>query len=285
MPDGYAEEANARTRRADSRAHLTLLVAAFLGLILAGLWAWDRYIYRTEFTVQDAPVPAYLGFSFVAGLVSFFAPCAFPMLPAYAGTYLATETAGTRRDAMRLGSACAAGVLGFFLVLGLLLSLVSPAIAPVLFLAPPVIGAVLVVAGLLLVKGFAWKPAGPAARLSALFARQERASTRFAVFGVAYGLASMGCTLPVLMAVFVGPFLLGDLSLSWAGFGLYAVAMAGMILVVTYLLARSRNTLLARMQGSTERIKKASGALLVVAGAYLIYYYYFVGTGVPFLST
>src|SRR5215211_7622599 len=96
------------------------------------------------------------------------------------------------------------------------------------------------------------------------------------LFGIGYGIASLGCTLPVFLAV-VGSAASGaSTALVFAAYG------AGMAVVVTALAlaaALLREGLARRLRSVLPYMSRVAGALLVVAGGYLAYYWYRVGFG------
>jgi len=60
-------------------------------------------------------------------------------------------------------------------------------------------------------------------------------------------------------------------------FASFASAMALMMLLTSLLVGLAKASLLHRLQASTVWIKRASGAVLIVAGLYLGYYYIAAG--------
>ena len=96
------------------------------------------------------------------------------------------------------------------------------------------------------------------------------------LFGVGYGVASLGCTLPVFLAV-VGSAASGaSTAVVFAAYG------AGMAVVVTALALAAaflREGLARGLRRVLPYMSRIAGALLVVAGGYLAYYWYRIGFG------
>ncbi|MFB6206598.1 MAG: cytochrome c biogenesis CcdA family protein [Haloglomus sp.] len=218
---------------------------------------------------------ARLAFAFSAGTATFFAPCAFPLLPGYVAFYLGQgageESAGPFPT--RMGRAAGIGVvasLGFFVVYGFLAGLAAALGASALrdiAILEPVVGGLLVVLGVALVSG-----AVP--DLHVLLPERRRTAGGYFAFGVVYAVAAAGCTAPIfvglaLVALGAGPT--GAVLV----LGTYALGMAVMMVAVTLLAAVGRAGLLRRLSGQTGRVSRAAGALLAFAGVAQIYLYVF----------
>jgi cytochrome c-type biogenesis protein len=218
---------------------------------------------------------ARLAFAFSAGLATFFAPCAFPLLPGYVAFYLGQgsgEAAGTS-GLGRLARAAAVGVLaslGFFVVYGVLAGIAAAVGARALrdiAVLEPIIGGLLVALGAALFVGLL-------PDLHVLLPERRQTAGSYFAFGVVYAVAAAGCTAPV----FVGLALVA-LGSGPAGavliLGTYALGMAVMMIGVTLLAAVGRVGLLRRVSSQTGRVSRAAGGLLVVAGLAQIYLYVF----------
>mgnify|MGYP006299391715 FL=1 len=96
----------------------------------------------------DAAFAGTLTFAVGAGLATFFAPCAYPLLPGYVGYALQDEETGLGGAAVR-GLAASAGAVAVLAVLGSLLLAVGGRLARHLTLLEPLVGAALVVLGVL----------------------------------------------------------------------------------------------------------------------------------------
>jgi cytochrome c-type biogenesis protein len=164
------------------------------------------------------------GFAFGVGMVAAVNPCGFAMLPAYLSLYLGTEEEGfsKRSPATRLlrallvGATVFSGFVVLFGLAGLVISAGGSALLGVMPSLGIVIGGVLILVGL-------WMLAGRTLHVGAF----ERAAGRvgdprnvsvrgFFLFGLAYGAASLSCTLPAFLAV-VGSSLASGGFLAGAG--------------------------------------------------------------------
>ena len=236
----------------------------------------------------------------IAGLTTFFSPCAFPMFPGYMGLYLGLNApapvasarapgsySGAARRAALAGSATALGMLVVFLALGVALILAASAISKYVPDLQAVVGVVLIGLGALLLTNLQyWRIIAPVQRLGA-WIRGKGAATADAPppspgeglylklfgYGVGYAAAAAGCVAPAIFsAIFAG------LALGLVG-GLltvviYSLTAAILMIVVTVLLAVASRRFVNRLKAATPLIKKVSAAALIVVGAYLLYFYY-----------
>jgi cytochrome c-type biogenesis protein len=229
-----------------------------------------------------------LGFAFAAGAATFFAPCAFPLLPGYVAYFIGqVGDEGTGEDdpvLARLRRAAVVGLvtsLGFFLVYAALVGVVvgvgTRALTNVSVLEL-VVGALLVVLG----TGMATGTIEPGS-LYVTLPERRRSSTGFLLFGIVYAAAAAGCTAPVFLGL-AGLALSGGPVAAVGIFGAYAAGMSVLMVGVTVASALGRDALLRRASRSTGRISRVAGALLVVAGVVQIYLFLFEFKGMELLG-
>jgi cytochrome c-type biogenesis protein len=223
-----------------------------------------------------------VGFAFLAGSVTFLAPCAYPLLPGYVSYYLGrtTDCADLPRVAERpatrslLGRALVVGTLvslGVFGSYGLLAGLVA-------VFGTRLLGNVaileLVVGGLLVALGTAMAVGIELPTPTIQLPTRRRSGLNYVSFGVLYAAAAAGCTAPVFLAVIVVAFGasggLGVLTLV-----AYASGLALPLVGVTVATALGRDALVGRLAGRTELIHRIAGVLLVFAGLVQLYFYLF----------
>jgi cytochrome c-type biogenesis protein len=233
---------------------------AFASIMVGGWYLWSSVI--PEF--GSARGALYILFAFLAGIASFFAPCAFALLPGYASYYLGVGEL-RRNSPAYLGVLTASGILLFYLLIGVLVYALGQAISPYLRYLKPAVGFAFLLLGAMLYSGYALPL--PRAGIS----RQAEGAPAFFLFGFAYAATALGCTLPIFLALVIYPLFTGELILGFLAFVSYSLAKALLMVVVTYLVAYSREALIRRLAVSTAGIKKLSGIALVLLGAYLLY--------------
>jgi cytochrome c-type biogenesis protein len=222
------------------------------------------------------------GFAFGAGIVAAVNPCGFAMLPAYLSLYLGNEEAGFEKRSPLgrvLRALLVGGVvsLGFVLLFGLAGVVVSAGGSAILGTMPWVgmaIGAALILMGLWVLAGRTLYT-GVFERLAGRIADPKEMSVRgFFLFGLAYGLASLSCTLPVFLAVMGGSLAAGSFASGAGRFVSYGLGMASVLLVLTLALALFKGGVISRLRRVTPYVQPISAALLVLAGAYIIFYWW-----------
>ncbi len=227
------------------------------------------------------------GFAFGAGMIAAVNPCGFAMLPAYLSLYLGAEEEGFGKRsaparllrALLVGAVVSSGFVLLFAAAGLAISAGGSA----LLAAMPALG--ILIGGALVLVGF-WMLAGRSLytgvfeRLASRVGDPGTVSVRgFFLFGLAYGAASLSCTLPVFLAV-VGSSLATGGVLAGAGqFVGFGLGMAAVLMALTVALAFFKRGLVKRLRGAAAYVRLASAVLLVLAGAYIVYYWLSSGGG------
>jgi cytochrome c-type biogenesis protein len=213
----------------------------------------------------DAP----LALAFAAGLVATVNPCGFAMLPAYLSYFLGLDEPGGGRATV--GRALVIGLVvsaGFLLVFGVVGALVTLGLRWVITLIPwaaLLIGAGLVLLGLAMLAGYQ-----PVARLPKV---RGGAHSSVFVFGVAYAVASLSCTLPVFLTVVAGSLTRLDFLSGLVTFLVYGLGMSLVLVSVTLAMAMGRRSLVGWLRRSARYLNRVAGAILVVAGAYIVFFW------------
>jgi cytochrome c biogenesis protein CcdA len=219
------------------------------------------------------------GYAFVAGMVASVNPCGFVLLPAYLAYYLGGDPDGHghRRPAIRalaVSATVAASFALLFGLAGLLAGLAAAALVPVL----PWLGTAVGV-GLILLAGILASGRELTTSFAPRLAQHLRTATRnrglrgYAAYGTAYGLASLGCTLPVFLGVVGTSFQLHGLADATGQFVLFGLGMGTVLAVLTIATAGFGDGLIRRARTLGRHIGWASAAILWLAGAYIVYYW------------
>lgn len=213
-----------------------------------------------------------ISIALVAGGLAVVNPCGFPLLPAFLSYYLGAEEqrlppAPTRvLQGLFVGALVTVGFLGFFALVGLPVSYGVGAIARAVPWAGLVTGAALALAGLLTLLG-------RHLRLSThigMQPRRERRLRAMLLFGVGYGAASLGCTLPLFLTL-VGASLSGGGKVTT--FLAYGAGMAVVLMALSVLVALAREGAAHAVRPLLPQMHRIAGVLLLASGGYLFYYW------------
>ncbi len=231
--------------------------------------------------VNDLP----LAWAFGAGLLASVNPCGFVLLPSYIALYLGTNakdyqeqsTAQRFLRAVSLGLMVTIGFVVVFSIVGVVFTLGGRALIRFAPWASGVIGLALIALGAAILFG---RSLHLPFALPTLQPRGQGLSAAF-VFGIAYAVASLSCTLPIFLVI-VG----GTLALQGAGVGLtlfvsYALGMGTVLVALTLGAALFKNVVARYLHAALPYVERASAVLLVGAGAYLVAYqlFYYGGFG------
>ncbi|MFB6101673.1 MAG: cytochrome c biogenesis CcdA family protein [Haloplanus sp.] len=245
--------------------------------------------------MAGSPFPALLALAFSAGTATFFAPCAFPLVPGYLSYFLGetvsrepATTGGTpsgatgtlvgrvRRPLLRAGLIGVAASLGITLVYvglaGTTVALGAEALADIAVLEV-VVGVLFLLAGGAMATGRT--VSGSHVRLP----KRRRSVFGFFLFGVLYAGAAAGCTAPLFVAVVAKGLAAGPLR----GFGIaiaYALGTSAVLVVLTAVSAVGSSSAVSVLSDYTERIYRTAGGLLALSGLSEIYYYFYGFPGV-----
>jgi cytochrome c-type biogenesis protein len=213
-----------------------------------------------------------ISIALVAGGLAVVNPCGFPLLPAFLSFYLGADErrlppAPTRVvQGLVVGALVTVGFLGFFALVGLPVSYGVDAIARAVPWAGLVTGAALVLAGFLTLLG-------THLRLPTQLRvqpRRERRVGAMLLFGIGYGAASLGCTLPLFLTL-IGASLSGGGKITT--FLAYGAGMAVVLMALSVLVALAREGAARAVRPLLSHMNRIAGLLLLASGGYLFYYW------------
>ncbi len=221
-----------------------------------------------------------VGYAFGAGMVASVNPCGFFLLPSYISYNLGTEeegfyqsSAGSRIfKALLLGGVATAGFVVIFAVTGTLISLGGQWLVRVFPFAGVAIGVMMVLLGLWLV--VTQRTIGIMAASRVTVSRERNLRNVF-LFGIAYAIGSLSCTLPIFLVVVGGSLASQGLLASFSQFISYALGMGSILIAVTLGISFFQGAVTKWLRQAMPYVHRASALFLVAAGAYLIYYWVF----------
>lgn len=221
-----------------------------------------------------------LWLSFGSGLLAAVNPCGFVLLPTYLMYYLglsgrpgeSTDREGAVSRALVVSLALSAGFMSVFLIVGSISRLFTDWVNQNAKYVSLVVGLALVVLGVAMLFGYRLPISTP--KLDVGGRSKDRTVFSMFLFGVAYAVASIGCT--------IGPFsatVLGTISTSGFAAGLLAIALYGgaMSLLITSLtvsLAIAQGGLLRVLRKGMTYVETGSAIVMILSGFYLAWYWF-----------
>jgi cytochrome c-type biogenesis protein len=216
-----------------------------------------------------------LTLALAAGGLSTVNPCGFAMLPAYLSFYVGANedqlpTAGTRTaQGLLTGLMVTAGFLLVFGIVGLPITYGATQIVRAIPWVGIALGIALLVVGVATLAG---------RKISMTIANpvrpgQTRQPKTMFIFGVGYGIASLGCTLPVFLAVIGASLATRGAGSALAVLAAYGLGMAIMLILFSTGAALVRDGLVRTVRKLMPYMNRITGTMLTIAGLYLTYYW------------
>lgn len=217
-----------------------------------------------------------LAFAFTAGMLATVNPCGWAMLPAFVSYYLGSRQEGYegKPPAVRLWDGLLLGLLvtaGFLVIFGGAGIAISSGLRFIVQWMPFVallMGIALTLLGVWLLAGKSLPFSLPTLNVD-LQSRNPR--TAF-LFGIAYALASLSCTLPIFLVI-VGTSLtaagaIGNVAMFFS----YAAGMAVVLMAVSLSAALVKGAVTEWLHGLLPYVHRIGAVMLILAGLYLIWY-------------
>lgn len=215
-------------------------------------------------------------YSFLLGVLAAVNPCGFVLLPAYLLYFLGLDNSGehgTQRASLRralvVSSAVSLGFISVFLVVGTISRLFTQWLELNAKYAGFAIGIAMIFIGLAML--FGWKPPLITPNISQ---GRDRTFPAMFLFGVAYAIASIGCTIGFLTTAIFGSIGTNGFVSGVVSIGLYGVGMALLVSALTVTLAFAQSGLLRFLRGGLRFIDRLAAVCIVLIGTYLTWYWY-----------
>lgn len=217
-----------------------------------------------------------LSLSFVRGMLAAVNPCGFILLPTYLLYFLGLSSADTGvtkaplRRALLVSAAVSAGFLAVFLVVGLIAELFTNWVIGNAKYLTAVIGVGLVVLGVAMLFGYRLPITTP--KLDA--GGRDRTVRSMFVYGIAYAVASIGCTIGLFIATLFGTASREGYLAGVANVVAYGAGMALLITALTVTLSVANVGLLKVLRRGMQYVEMVAGAFVLLSGLYLLWYFW-----------
>lgn len=214
-------------------------------------------------------------YSFILGVLAAVNPCGFVLLPTYLIFFLGTreETELTTSERMRralvVSSGISIGFLAIFFVIGVISRLFTQWIELNAKYASLAIGIVLVIGGARMLTG--WTPKFALPQIGGVQTKTFRATV---IYGVAYALASIGCTIGFLTTAVFGSIALHGFISGVFSILLYGLGMAMLVTALTVSLAFAKTGIVTMIKNRLHIVQRLGAIFVTITGIYLVLYWY-----------
>jgi cytochrome c biogenesis protein CcdA len=211
----------------------------------------------------------------VAGALASVNPCGFPLLPAFLSFYVGADDDVLPQAPVRVvqgllvGLLVSAGFLAVFAVVGVPVANGVTRLTSAIPWAGLAIGVLMVTfaIGELAGRNLYLRPGRP------LAPRRRRRPATMVWFGAAYAVCSLGCTLPIFVALVGASLATASIVEGTIVFGAYAFGMATILMALSIGAALARDGLARRLKRLLPHMPRIAASFLLVAGSYLTYYW------------
>ena len=216
-----------------------------------------------------------LWLSFGSGLLAAVNPCGFVLLPTYLMYFLGVSgRPGTQRATVRrallVSAALSAGFMTVFVIVGGISRLFTNWLNQNAKYVGLLIGLALVILGIAMLFGYRLPFSTPKLETG----KRDQTIASMYVFGLAYAIASIGCTIGPFSATVLGTIDTDGFVQGIVAIVLYGVAMSLLITTLTVTLALAQGGLLKSLRSGMKYVETASAIVMILSGLYLSWYWF-----------
>lgn len=219
-----------------------------------------------------------LWLSFGGGLLAAVNPCGFVLLPTYLMYYLGVsgrEEVPVERGvsrALNVSLSVSAGFMTVFIIVGSISRLFTDWLNQNAKYVALVIGIGLFALGIAMLFGYRLPFSTP--KLDIGDRARDRTFVSMYLFGVAYAIASIGCTIGPFSATVLGTIDTDGFVAGLVAIALYGVAMSLLVSALTVSIALARSGLLRVLRTGMRYVEIASAIIMILSGSYLAWYWF-----------
>ena len=212
-------------------------------------------------------------FSFLQGVVAFFAPCAVALLPGYIISFISREASGKPSQSekqyrgLKLALLSILGILVIYSIAGVLIVVASQMLKAYMKWITIGMGSLIIILGVLLISG---KSIAFTVDINQKSDRSEIGEAFF--FGVAYAIGALGCLFPLFLVVATQALAAPTVWLGSSYIFAYFFGISLMMITAILLSSFARDFFMKYLRKLLPQMERITGALLVLAGIYVIYY-------------
>ena len=203
-----------------------------------------------------------------AGIMAAFNPCGVVMLP----SYIINLIAGRERklwDGLWAGLLMTSGFLLVFLMVGLISMIFAQVLGVLVLWMGLFVGVGFTILGIRML----WGGNGLSFQIGGNWFGRSGSRTSTFVYGIAYALGSLGCTLPLFSVLVLSSFQAHGLLGGMSDFLLYALGMGFVVTVISLASTISQQFVLDLVRRGARWMGRLSGLITLATGIYLVVYF------------
>jgi cytochrome c biogenesis protein CcdA len=216
---------------------------------------------------------------FVAGMLAAVNPCGFVLLPTYLMYFLGIQGSDQRltqretlRKALKVSASLSLGFMAVFIVAAGLANYFTNWLTANAKYATGFFGIALLILGAAMLFGFKLPFMNP----QSLQGQKDQTVKSMFVYGVAYAIASLGCTIGFFISAVFATSRNGGVLTGLRNGIAYGAGMAVLVGGLTVALAFANTGLLKVLRSGLQYIDRIAAAFVLLSGLYLIWYFYWV---------
>lgn len=214
--------------------------------------------------------------SFFRGMLASVNPCGFVLLPTYLlyflglnGTAAGSQRATVRR-ALAVSAAVSTGFITVFVIIGVISRVFTTWLNEHAKYAGLVIGLAMVALGIAMLAGYRLPFNTPKLQAGG----KDRTARSMYVYGIAYAIASIGCTFPLFSSTVLGTVSTDGFADGVAAIAFYGVGMAIVVSALTVTLAVAQTGVLRVLRAGMRHVETISAVVVLLSGLYLSWYWF-----------
>lgn len=212
-------------------------------------------------------------FSFLQGVVAFFAPCAVALLPGYIVSYISRnsenepEFSSKLYRGLKLAGLSILGILVIYSLAGVLIIVASQILKAYMKWITIGMGGILILLGILMIAG-----KNVAFSVNVNQRNQNSEAMEAFVFGIGYAIGALGCLFPLFLVVATQAMTAPTAILGGSYILAYFVGLSLMMVIAILLSTFAKDFFMKYLRKLMPHMDQITGTLLIVAGIYVIYY-------------
>jgi cytochrome c biogenesis protein CcdA len=215
----------------------------------------------------------FIYFSFIQGMLAFFAPCAVALLPAYIMSFISRNKEQNSSKTklffrgLKLALLSISGILVIYAIAGVLIIFASQFIKDYMRWVALSMGGVLIILGILILLG-----KNISLNLHLAHKKRNTEVSEAFFFGVAYAIGALGCLFPLFLVVATQAIAAPSTIIGASYIFMYFLGISLLMITTILLSVFAKDFLTRQLSRILPHMQKISGVLLILAGIYVINY-------------